>query len=304
MGGEVMSTVLFDAPGPVAVRRHRLIAVATVVGLIAIAVAVIWKLAVEDQFTLARWEPFVTPSILEFLLEGLRNTLIAAAVAIVIAVPFGIIFGIGKLSDHAWLRWPSWLVVEFFRAVPLLMLILFIWAMQGYPTTSVVPLILGLILYNGSVLAEVFRAGINAVPKGQAEAAYAIGMRKNQVMRIIQLPQAVKIMLPAIISQCIVALKDTSLGFYILAPVLTSQGRQIWNFFDNKLATAIVLAVVYIVLNLMLEQLGRWIERRISTTGGGQIAIVAGQVQAQVQAGAGGGQTIAGAGGDMGGGDN
>ncbi len=106
-------------------------------------------------------------------------------------------------------------MVEFFRAVPLLMLILFIWAMTAYPLDTITPLVLGLMLYNGSVLAEVFRAGVNAVPNGQSEAAYAVGMRKNQVMRIILLPQAIKIMLPAIISQCIVALKDTSLGFYI-----------------------------------------------------------------------------------------
>ncbi len=279
-----MSDVLFDAPGPKAERRHRLIAAATIAGLILTAAAIVWKLAVEDQFSTDKWEPFVTPGILEVLLEGLALTVFAAAVAIVIAVAFGVIFGVGKLSDHALLRWPSWAAVEFFRAVPLLMLIIFIWSIQDYPTDSLLPLIIGLILYNGSVLAEVFRAGILAVPKGQAEAAYAIGMRKSQVMQIIQLPQAVKIMLPAIISQCIVALKDTSLGFYILAPVLTAKGREIWNFFDNKFATAIVLAAVYIVLNLLLTWLANWVERRISATGG-KVTIVAGQVQSQAEAG-------------------
>ena len=286
-----MSTVLFDAPGPVAVRRHRLIAAATIVGLALIAAAVVWKLAVEDQFTAQKWEPFVTPAIIELLLKGLVYTLIAAAVAIVFAVIMGVLLGVGKLSDHAWLRWPSWVIVEFFRAVPLLMLILFIWSIQGFPLDSIAPLILGLILYNGSVLAEVFRAGVNAVPAGQSEAAYAVGMRKNQVMRIIQLPQAVKIMLPAIISQCIVALKDTSLGFYILAPVLTVQGRLIWNEFSNKFAVAIVLALIYITLNLLLTWLGNWVERRVTTSGSGQVRIIAGQVQAH----AGGGQSAAGA---------
>ena len=280
-----MSNILFDAPGPVAVRRHRMIAIATVIGLIAIAAGVVWKLAVEDQFTVDKWEPFVTPAILQVLLEALALTVFAAAVSIVIAVGIGVVFGVGKLSEHLWIRWPAWTFVEFFRAVPLLMLIIFIWALQEYPTDSLLPLIMGLVLYNGSVLAEVFRAGILAVPKGQSEAAYSVGMRKNQVMRIVQLPQAVRIMLPAIISQCIVALKDTSLGFYILAPVLTAKGREIWNFFDNKFATAIVLAVVYIILNLLLTWLATWVERRISTTGGGQVEIVAGQVQLQAGAG-------------------
>ena len=282
-----MSNVLFDAPGPIAVRRHRMIAIATVIGLIAIAAAVVWKLAVEDQFTVDKWEPFVIPAILRVLLEALALTVFAAAVSIVIAVGIGVVFGVGKLSDHPWIRWPAWTFVEFFRAVPLLMLIIFIWALQDYPTDSLLPLIMGLVLYNGSVLAEVFRAGILAVPKGQSEAAYSVGMRKNQVMRIVQLPQAVKIMLPAIISQCIVALKDTSLGFYILAPVLTAKGREIWNFFDNKFATAIVLAVVYIVLNLLLTWLANWVERRISAPGGAQVKIVAGQVQSEATAGAG-----------------
>jgi glutamate transport system permease protein len=290
MGGGHVSNVLFDAPGPNAVRRHRLIAVLTVIFLIAVAVTVIWKLAVEDQFTKEKWEPFVTPAIIELLLEGLVYTLLAAVLAIVAAVFFGVILGVGKLSDHALLRWPAWAVVEFFRAVPLLMLILFIWAVQGNTPGIILPLVLGLVLYNGSVLAEVFRAGVNAVPKGQAEAAYAIGMRKGQVMRIIQLPQAIKIMLPAIVSQCVVALKDTSLGFYILAPGLTVSGRLIWNDFQNKLAVAIVLAAVYITFNLLLEWLASWLERRMNA---GQVTIVAGQVQAQVQAGAGGGQSVA-----------
>jgi glutamate transport system permease protein len=286
-----MSNVLFDAPGPTALRRHRLIAVATVIALIAIAVAVVWKLAVEDQFTAERWEPFVTPSIISLLLEALVKTVQAAVIAILAAVVVGVVFGVGKLSDHRLLRWPSWTFVEFFRAVPLLMLILFIWTIQGNALDTIMPLVIGLTLYNGSVLAEVFRAGVNAVPKGQAEAAYAIGMRKGQVMRIIQLPQAVKIMLPAIVSQCVVALKDTSLGFYILAPGLTVAGREIWRTFDNKLAVAIVLAAVYIVLNLLLELLASFLEKRMNA---GQVSIVAGQVQSQVQAGAGGGQSVAG----------
>jgi len=288
-----MSNVLFDAPGPSAVRRHRLIAVVTVIVLIAIAVAVIWKLAVEGQFTAEKWEPFVTPSIMMLLLEALLKTVQAAVLAILAAVVIGVVLGVGKLSEHRLLRWPCWIVVEFFRAVPLLMLILFIWTVQGNPLGTILPLVIGLTLYNGSVLAEVFRAGVNAVPKGQAEAAYAIGMRKSQVMRIIQLPQAVKIMLPAIVSQCVVALKDTSLGFYILAPGLTVAGRDIWRTFPNKLAVAIVLALVYIVLNLLLEWLASWLEKRMNA---GQVSIVAGQVQAQVLAGAGGGQSIAGGG--------
>lgn len=259
-----MSAVLFDVPGPRAVRRHRIIGALTVLGIVAVLALVVWKLAVEDQLTADKWEPFVTPNIMELLLQGLVDTLRAAVLAIAGAVVFGVLFGVAKLSDHRIVRWPAWLVVEFFRAVPLLLLIIFIWALQGNPSGVILPLVIGLVLYNGSVLAEVFRAGINAVPKGQGEAALAIGMRKAQVTRIILLPQAVKIMLPSIVSQCIVALKDTSLGYAILAPGLTVVGRSVWNTFENRLATALVLALIYIVLNVLLTALGRWVQRRIT----------------------------------------
>lgn len=274
-----MSAVLFDVPGPKAARRHRIIGALTVIALVALAAAVVWKLYTENQFTARQWEPFVTPRLLMTLVEGLGWTVLAAVLAIIPAVFFGLLFGVGKLSDHAAVRWPSWLVVEFFRAVPLLMLIIFIWSLRGFGNGDLFALVAGLILYNGSVLAEIFRAGVNAVPKGQAEAAYAVGMRKTQVMRIIQLPQAVKIMLPSIVSQCIVALKDTSLGFYVLAPGLTLAGRRLWNTFDNYLAVALVLMAIYIILNLLLTGLANYLQRRYSSSGSGEVMIIDGQVQ-------------------------
>ncbi len=259
-----MSTLLFDVPGPRARRRHRILTVVTVVGVIAVLGAVFWRLASTGQFDYDLWEVFLTPAYIEFILEGLYYTLLAAVMAIAGALVFGMLFGIGKLSDHAWVRWPCWVVVEFFRAVPLFILITYLWALYKFQIELLAPLVIGLILYNGSVLAETFRAGINAVPKGQVEAAYAIGMRKSAVMRIVQLPQAIKIMTPAIISQCIVALKDTSLGYIIVAPGLTYAGRQIWREFDNHLQVALVLGAIYIVLNLILEQVGRFAQRRLT----------------------------------------
>jgi glutamate transport system permease protein len=188
-----------------------------------------------------------------------------AVLSILFAIGFGLIFGAGKLSDRRWLSWPSWLVVEFFRAVPVLLLMVFIFFSYGVGDGfgSYWSVVFALTLYNGSVLAEVFRAGVNAVPAGQAEAAYAIGMRKSQVMRLVLLPQAVKIMLPAIISQMVVALKDTSLGFYIAAPGLTAVGKALYGQFKNQVQTAIVLAVIYILVNMILTWIATRIQRRL-----------------------------------------
>lgn len=257
-------SVLFDVPGPRAQRRHRLATVLAVLGLAAIAVTVVAKLAAEDQFTVQKWEPFVTPRIMLLLAEALLDTVQAAALAVVFAVGFGLLFGTAKMSEHALIRWPAWLVVEFFRAVPLLLLIIALSLLYIPPLTPFWALVIGLTLYNGSVLAEVFRAGINAVPAGQSEAAYAIGLRKTQVTTIVMLPQATRIMLPSIISQCVVVLKDTSLGYYIQAANLTTAGRLIWNTFQNKFATALVLAAIYILLNIALTWLATLAQRKLT----------------------------------------
>jgi glutamate transport system permease protein len=264
--GRAVSTVLYDHPGPRTIARQRLY---TVVGLVLLAIPVaafLWRMYDTGQFAYAKWEPFVTPKYIQALLvDGLWKTLQMAVLSIIFAVVFGLVFGVGKMSNRAWLRWPCWLVVEFFRAVPVLLLMVFIFLTYGIgdgfgPYWSVV---FALTLYNGSVLAEVFRAGVNAVPPGQAEAAYAIGMRKNQVMRLVLLPQAVKIMLPAIISQMVVALKDTSLGFYIGAPGLTAVGKALYGEFHNQVQTVIVLAALYVLVNLVLTWIATWIQRRL-----------------------------------------
>ncbi len=259
------TSVLFDAPGPRTVRRHRLYGVVAVVGLLAVLAFVVDRFYDAGQFEGDKWEVFVTPDFVRVILvDGLLNTLKMAAVAIVGATVLGSVLGVGKLSDHGFVRWPAWLVVEFFRAVPVLLLMVFTWYLIGINRdgSSFWAVVIALTLYNGAVLAEVLRAGVNAVPKGQREAAYAIGMRKTQVMNIVMMPQAVKIMLPAIISQCIVALKDTALGQYVLAPGLTKIYKQIYLEFDNRVPTMIVIASLYILVNLVLTALATWAQKR------------------------------------------
>ena len=267
------ASVLFDAPGPTTRMRHRIYTGVASAAIVAAIAWIVWKLNADGQFEYSLWEPFVTPEYISALLvDGLVVTVTMAVFAIIGAVVFGFVFGVAKMSDHVWIRWPAWVVVEFFRAMPVLLLMIFVfymwfvssqggflWIDDGGGFLSVV---IALTCYNGAVLAEVVRAGVNAIPKGQAEAAYAIGMRKTQVMTLILLPQAVKVMLPALISQMVVALKDTSLGYAVVAPGLTKVGQQIYKEFHNQVPTAIVLAVLYVSLNLLLTWLATWIQRR------------------------------------------
>ncbi|GAA1273785.1 amino acid ABC transporter permease [Kitasatospora nipponensis] len=257
------ASALYDIPGPRARSRHRLYGALALLGIAALAGWVVHLLIHTGQFSAAKWTPFEYAGIQRLLWRGLQNTLRAFALTAVLALPFGALLAAGRLSEHRVVRWASTLVVEFFRAMPLLVMIFFIFvAMQVQPFWA---LVAGLTLYNGSVLAELFRAGVLAVPRGQREAAYALGLRKTQVMAYVLVPQANRAMLPAIISQLVVALKDTSLGFLITYEEFLHAGKLIATNLDYDLPfipVVMVIAPVYIGLCLLLSWLARWVERR------------------------------------------
>ncbi len=260
-----MTVALYDAPGP---RSRRRVLIGSALGalvLLAVVGVVVWRLSDTGQFRSIFWEPFTRSGVQRILLRGLGATLRAAGVALVLAIALGLLLAVGRLSERRLLRQASGVVVEFFRALPLVLLIFF--AFLGLPQLGIDigafgALVIGLTLYNGSVLAEIFRAGINAVPRGQTEAAYSIGLRKGAVTRLILIPQAVRTMLPTIVSQLVVLLKDSALGFIVAYPELLRSGRRIYTNIGNVIPTAIVVATIYILINLALSQIASWLERR------------------------------------------
>lgn len=266
-----MTSVLYDAPGPRAKRRNLLWSLVFFV-LLAGVLWLGWRaMDANGQLDGAKWSPFTQAQAwTTYLLPGLVNTLKAAALSMVIALPLGALFGIARLSDHRWIRVPAATVVEFFRAIPVLILMVFanqFYAMYTGISTDARPLyavVTGLVLYNASVLAEVVRAGILSLPKGQSEAAKAIGLRKGQTMSQVLLPQAVTVMLPAIVSQLVVIVKDTALGGAMLNfTELLSARKTLAANFANVIPSFIVVAVIFIVLNLILTTLASWLERRL-----------------------------------------
>ncbi|MET9397689.1 amino acid ABC transporter permease [Kitasatospora sp. NPDC002965] len=259
----VESSALYDIPGPRALARHRLYGALALLAIAALLGWIVYMLFHTNQFTAEKWTAFEYKGVQELLLRGLGNTLKAFGWTVLFALPFGALFAAGRLSDHRVVRWFSTLVVEFFRAMPVLVMIFFIFvALKVEPLWA---LVAGLVLYNGSVLAEVFRAGVLAVPKGQKEAAFALGLRKTQVMAYVLVPQANRAMLPAIISQLVVALKDTSLGFLITYEEFLHAGKLIATNLDYDLPfipVVMVIAPVYIGMCLLLSWFARWIEQR------------------------------------------
>jgi glutamate transport system permease protein len=264
--------VLYDHPGPRAKVRNTTLTVVFGILLLLLVYWIYRKFDDKNQWAGPLWEPFTQPETwTQYLLPGLWATASAAGLAMVLSLGFGLIFSVGRLSDHKWLSIPAGIVVEFFRAVPLLLLMFFIF--YGVPFISEQPMdpfwavVIGLTLYNGSVLAEAFRAGIRAVPRGQSEAGYAIGMRKSLVMREILVPQAARAMLPVIVSQLVVLVKDTALGYIIGYTELLQSANTLAANFGNIVAAAIVAAVIYIILNASLTVFAGYLERRTRRVG-------------------------------------
>ncbi|MFI0709866.1 amino acid ABC transporter permease [Streptomyces inhibens] len=258
-----MTTALYDIPGPRTRQRHRLYGLGSTVAILALAAWIIYLLFDTGQFTAAKWTPFTYTGIQELLLTGLGNTLRAFGFAAVLSLALGGALAIGRLSEHRPVRWVSTLIVEFFRAMPVLVMIFFIYvALQVAPLPA---LVAGLTLYNGSVLAEVFRSGINSVDPGQRQAAYALGMNKTQVMTHVLAPQAIRAMLPAIISQLVVTLKDTSLGYLITYEEFLHAGKLIASNLDYDLPfipVVMIISPIYIGMCMLLSWLATWVSRR------------------------------------------
>jgi glutamate transport system permease protein len=265
--------VLYDAQGPRAKRRNILYTIVFLLVLAAVGWWVLKSLDDKGQLDWEKWKPFFagTEAWTTYILPGLKNTLIAAALAMIIALPLGAVFGIARLSDHAWIRVPAAVVVEFFRAIPVLILMIFGVALF-FKYTSVssddrplYAVVTGLVLYNASVLAEIVRAGILALPKGQTEAAHAIGLRKTQTMTSILLPQAVTAMLPAIVSQLVVIVKDTALGGAVLtfSELLASANTMSSYYGANTIASFTVVALIFVLINFSLTTFAGWLERRL-----------------------------------------
>ncbi|MBH1938690.1 amino acid ABC transporter permease [Streptomyces sp. AV19] len=261
------ASVLYDAPGPKARIRNRIYGAASVLAIVGLLAFVLYRLDDTGQFQAGLWEAYEYTDTQHRILDGLLTTLKTFAIAALLSLALGALLATGRLSDHRPVRWAATVVVEFFRAMPLLIMIFLLYA-AFFTNDPMWALVIGLTLYNGSVQAEVFRSGINAVAKGQGEAAQALGLRKTQVMAYVLVPQAVRSMLPSIISQLVVTLKDTALGFIILYEELLFVGKEFASQTEPVngvyafIPMVIVFGSIYILLCMALSGTATWVERR------------------------------------------
>jgi glutamate transport system permease protein len=281
-----MTSVLYDEPGPRARRRARIGTVIALIAIAALVYVVIRRLDQEGQFEAELWGPWIDPSYEEFPLvwelvrKGAVATLTAASLAIVLSLVVGVVLGTARMMLGRIGRVPIIVFIELFRGLPVIITIVFVWRafVELGVDVSVLPgvnglwyLVFGLTLYNSVIIAEILRAGVASLPAGQGEAARAIGMTEGQVMRTVLLPQAFRIMLPALISQLVVILKDTSLaaiiGLYI---ELLDRGNQIALVLDNPIQSLFMVGLMFIVINYALSRVATWVEARVSRAQAGQ----------------------------------
>lgn len=264
------ASVLFDAPGPKARARHRVYSAFGVLLMLAVAAVVYWKLDSKGQFTGAKWSPFVHSSVwTAYLLPGLWGTIKAALISIVLASVLAVGLALARMSSVRPLVWVCTVWVEVFRAIPVLLMMIFSFGVYAYNDvfpSSMNPLagtITGLTLYNSAVIAEVLRSGVDQLPAGQREAGLSIGLSPGQTLRSIQLPQAITSMLPILVSQLVVILKDTALGYNITYLELLKSGDNSVAAFSNMLPVIVVVATLYVIINYSITKVAELLEHRM-----------------------------------------
>lgn len=202
-------------------------------------------------------------------LGGLAITFILSVLGIALAFPLSVGLALARISPFGWLRWPATVVVYVVRGVPLIMFIFWVYffvpLLIGHTVSGFTTMLVTLVIYQAAYLAEIVRAGIEGLPKGQSEAARAVGLSYMQAMRCVILPQALYNMVPAMISQFVSTIKETSLGYVISVNELTFAANQINSTLLTKpFQVFVILAAIYFVLCFTLTQLARFLERRIA----------------------------------------
>ncbi len=267
------SSVLYDEPGPRTLRRERIGSVVVGLALLALAAWLVMGMAQRGLFD-DRWKIFTDPpksqeaaDVWRALGRGLRATLKAAAIAAPMALALAIALTTVRSVAPRWLGRTIVVLVEFLRGMPVLLMMFFGLLAFGLPALWAV--VFGLVLYNAAIVSEIFRAGLVALPKGQSEAGTAIGLNRWQTLWIIQFPQVVRLMLPSLISQFVVLLKDSSLGFIVGYPELLRTMQLNYSYFGDKyrFPLFVVVLLVYLVVNITLSRVAVYVQRRTSARG-------------------------------------
>jgi glutamate transport system permease protein len=246
------ASYLYETPGPRGRRNILIGSVVSSLALLALLALGLWQFGSHGQLDAEKWLPFTEWAIWEYLFVGLLGTVAAAAIVAVLGSLFGVVLALGRMSRVRGIRWLSTGYIEIARTVPVLLLIylmLFGLPQLGINLPTLWKLVIPLTFATAAVFAEIVRAGVLSLPKGQNEAALSLGMRPHQAMRLVVLPQALRNVTPSLVSQLVSLLKDTSLGFIVAYTELLYRGQVLSAFNHLLIQTFLVVTLIYLVVN-------------------------------------------------------
>jgi glutamate transport system permease protein len=255
---------LYDEPGPLAKRRHL---IGSVISCAVFAVVIglgLWQFGAHGQLAPERWAPFTDPAVWQYLFVGLVGTLEAAVIVAVLGGLFGVLLAFARMSHRRWLSRLSGAYIEVARTIPVLLMIylmLFGLPQIGINVPTLWKLVIPLTVANSAVFAEIVRAGVVSLPRGQREAALSLGMRSSQATRLVVLPQAVRAVAPSLVTQFVSLTKDTSLGYVVAFTELLYRGQVLATYLHLLIPTYLVVTLIYLVVNGSLTALAARLQR-------------------------------------------
>lgn len=259
-----LEDILFGAPTP---RARTLTRVASGVAagvLLLLAAGIVLRFHSAGQLDARYWKFFAWPTTWAFLAKGLLGTLASAAMAAVIALSLGLVLLAGRLARTRLVRWPAVAAIEFLRGTPTLLLIyvcFLVLPSVGVKLSTYWMLTLPIGLSTAAVVAEVYRSGVLAVPRGQTDAARSLGMTETQVFFAIVFPQALRYIVPALVAQLVIVVKDTTFGYVVTYGELMQNARVLIANYHSLVPVYLVVAALYCLVNYAISRASRRLGR-------------------------------------------
>lgn len=249
---------LYEPPGP---KSRKVIGIATAVSLAVLAVLVVLiirQFYITGQLNARYWSFFGRATTWKFLGKGLLGTLEAAALAGIVTFAAGVCMMLGRISKYKAVRGISTAFIEFTRGVPTLLFIYFFFLVApqlGWKLSALWKIAAPVAISASGVVAEVLRSGVNAVPKGQREAALSLGMRDGTVFFKIVFPQALRYVVPALIAELVIVVKDTTFAYVVNFPDLMQNAKVLISNYDAMLSVYLLVACIYILINYLINKI-------------------------------------------------
>ncbi len=259
-----LDDVLFSDPNPKAQAITRALSMAVAAGLILLAGGIVFRFHAAGQLDVRLWEIFGWKTTWAYLASGLLGTMASAASAAVIALALGLVLMLGRVSRMRFTRWPAVAAIEFLRGVPTLLLIyvcFLVLPSTGIKLSTYWMLTLPVGLSTAAVVAEVYRAGVLAVPRGQTDAARSLGMTEAQVFFHIVFPQALRYIVPALVAQLVIVVKDTTFGYVVTYGELMQNAKVLIANYRALVPVYLVVAILYCLVNCTISKASQRLAR-------------------------------------------